>query len=95
MLLLEDKLHRTMWKGVNDYDRVILIFSKDSLEREGVLNALDRALEREQGGRKSTAGTIRWSHDLDNLRATGVLAPHAMGLLEMIGFTLKWGTPED
>lgn len=36
-----------MWRGVNDYDRVILICSKNSLERKGVLNELERALERE------------------------------------------------
>jgi hypothetical protein len=42
-----EKLHRMMRKGVNDHDRVILICSKDSLDRKGVLNELEEILARE------------------------------------------------
>ncbi len=46
------KLHRVMHEGVNNYDRVLLICSKNSLTRPGVLNELERVLEREakEGG---------------------------------------------
>jgi hypothetical protein len=46
------KLHRMMHDGVNKYDRVLLICSKDSLTRPGVLNEIERVLEREakEGG---------------------------------------------
>lgn len=48
------KLHRVMHDGVNNYDRVLLICSKDSLCRPGVLNELERVLEREarEGGKE-------------------------------------------
>jgi hypothetical protein len=42
-----DKLHRLMRKGVNDHDRVILVCSKNSLDRPGVLNELEETLQRE------------------------------------------------
>jgi hypothetical protein len=47
-----DKLHRTMSDGVREYDRVLLICSRSSLGRAGVLNELERVLEREaaEGG---------------------------------------------
>lgn len=47
-----DKLHRTMSEGVRDYDRVLLICSKDSLVRPGVLNEMEQVLVREgsEGG---------------------------------------------
>lgn len=47
-----EKLHRTMFKGVNDHDRVLLVCSRASLSRPGVLNEIERALEREgrEGG---------------------------------------------
>lgn len=47
-----DKLHRTMSEGVRDYDRVLLICSKDSLVRPGVLNEIEQVLIREasEGG---------------------------------------------
>lgn len=41
------KLHRTMRQGVNAYDRVILICSKASLDRTGVLNEIEETLARE------------------------------------------------
>jgi len=46
------KLHRMMRVGVNKYDRIILICSKDSLNRPGVLNEIEEALQREarEGG---------------------------------------------
>lgn len=48
------KLHRAMHDGVNNYDRVLLICSKNSLCRPGVLNELERVLEREarEGGKE-------------------------------------------
>jgi hypothetical protein len=47
-----DKLHRMMTNGVNSFDRVLLICSKNSLTRPGVLNEIERVLEREarEGG---------------------------------------------
>jgi hypothetical protein len=42
-----DKLHDVMNKGVNAHDRVILVCSKASLERPGLLNELDETLARE------------------------------------------------
>jgi len=46
------KLHRVMSEGVLKHDRVILICSESSLQRPGVLNELERVLEREakEGG---------------------------------------------
>ena len=41
------KLHRMMREGVNEYDRVILICSKNSLTRTGVLNEIEETLQRE------------------------------------------------
>lgn len=47
-----DKLHRVMHDGVNNHDRVLLVCSKNSLARTGVLNEIERVLEREarEGG---------------------------------------------
>lgn len=47
-----DKLHRVMSDGVNAHDRVLLLCSANSLVRNGVLNELERVLEREarEGG---------------------------------------------
>jgi hypothetical protein len=47
-----EKLHRTMHEGVNKHDRVLLVCSRASLERRGVLNELERVFEREarEGG---------------------------------------------
>jgi len=47
-----EKLHRVMHDGVNNHDRVLLICSKSSLSRKGVLNEIERVLEREakEGG---------------------------------------------
>jgi hypothetical protein len=42
-----DKLHRMMRKGVNEHDRVILVCSKASLDRKGVLNEIEETLARE------------------------------------------------
>jgi hypothetical protein len=46
------KLHRMMYEGVNNHDRVLLICSRSSLSRPGVLNEIERVLEREsnEGG---------------------------------------------
>lgn len=46
------KLHRMMHDGVNNHDRVLLICSAQSLSRPGVLNEIERVLEREarEGG---------------------------------------------
>src|ERR1043165_8946924 len=41
------RLHHAMRDGVNEYDRVILICSADSLNRPGVLNEIEQALARE------------------------------------------------
>jgi uncharacterized protein YjbI with pentapeptide repeats len=42
-----EKLHRMMRDGVNKHDRVILICSKSSLDRKGVLNEIEETLARE------------------------------------------------
>lgn len=42
-----EKLHRTMREGVNNHDRVILVCSKASLDRPGVLNEIEETLARE------------------------------------------------
>jgi predicted DCC family thiol-disulfide oxidoreductase YuxK len=46
------KLHRMMSDGVDRHDRVLFVCSEDSLRRPGVLNELERVLEREarEGG---------------------------------------------
>lgn len=41
------KLHRTMREGINSHDRMILICSKHSLDRSGVLNEIEEVLARE------------------------------------------------
>ena len=41
------KLHRMMRKGVNEHDRVILVCSRASLDRKGVLNEIEETLARE------------------------------------------------
>jgi hypothetical protein len=41
------RLHRVMRKGVNDYDRVVLLCSRESLDRKGVLNEIEETLARE------------------------------------------------
>lgn len=47
-----DKLHRMMSNGVKLHDKVLLVCSKSSLTRNGVLNEIERILEREakEGG---------------------------------------------
>lgn len=42
-----EKLHNLMRKGVNEHDRVILICSRASLDRKGVLNEIEETLARE------------------------------------------------
>jgi PAS domain S-box-containing protein len=46
------KLHRVMREGINKYDRVILVCSRHSLNRTGVLNEIEETLQREarEGG---------------------------------------------
>ena len=48
------KLHRLMREGVNSHDRVILVCSKASLDRPGVLNEITETLQREarDGGKE-------------------------------------------
>jgi uncharacterized protein YjbI with pentapeptide repeats len=41
------KLHRTMRNGINEHDRVILVCSRASLDRKGVLNEIEETLQRE------------------------------------------------
>ncbi|MCX6231161.1 MAG: toll/interleukin-1 receptor domain-containing protein [Bacteroidetes bacterium] len=47
-----EKLHRVMSEGVSNYDKTLLICSKKSISRNGVLNEIERMLEREakEGG---------------------------------------------
>lgn len=47
-----EKLHRLMRDGVNQHDRVILVCSRNSLDRHGVMNELEETLQREsrEGG---------------------------------------------
>ena len=47
-----EKLHSTMHR-INDYDRTILVCSKDSLDRPGLLYELEKTIEREvrEGGK--------------------------------------------
>jgi len=42
-----EKLHRIMRRGVNEYDRVILVCSRASLDRKGVLNEIEETIARE------------------------------------------------
>lgn len=46
------KLHRMMRKGINEFDRVLLICSRNSLDRSGVQNEIEETLQREarEGG---------------------------------------------
>lgn len=46
------KLHREMSKGINEFERILLICSSNSLNRPGVVNELEKALQREarEGG---------------------------------------------
>lgn len=48
------RLHRTMSEGVNEYDRVVLLCSQNSLYRAGFLNELEQVLVREarEGGKE-------------------------------------------
>lgn len=47
-----EKLHRVMHKGIHEHERMLLICSRASLDRHGVLNEIEKALEREaaEGG---------------------------------------------
>lgn len=46
------RLHRTMSQGIEEYDRVVLLCSQNSLHRPGLLNELEQVLIREarEGG---------------------------------------------
>jgi hypothetical protein len=46
------KIHRLMRDGVNQHDKVVLVCSKNSLDRPGVVNELEETLQREarEGG---------------------------------------------
>jgi hypothetical protein len=47
------KLHRVMREGVNQFERIVLICSRNSLDRPGVANEIEESLQREarEGGR--------------------------------------------
>ena len=45
-------------RGISSYDKVIVICSKDSLNRTGVLNEIERALQKEENLRKENARRI-------------------------------------
>jgi TIR domain len=47
-----ERLHRTMSEAIHEYDRILLVCSKSSLGRRGVLNELEQVLAREarEGG---------------------------------------------
>ena len=69
-----EKLHRMMRKGVNEHDRMLLICSKNSLDRKGVLNELEEILTREaRDGGASYLIPIR----LDSYVFTGWKPPNA------------------
>lgn len=68
-----EKLHRLMRNGVNEYDRVILVCSKNSLDRTGVLNEIEELLAREaRNGGTSYLIPVR----LDNYVFHGWNPPH-------------------
>ena len=48
------KLHKVMRDGIRAYDRVVLICSRSALDRKGVLNELNKTLEKEarMGGKE-------------------------------------------
>ncbi len=48
------RLHRVMFKGVNEHDRIVLICSKSSLTRPGVVNEIEQTIQREarEGGKE-------------------------------------------
>ncbi len=41
------KLHRMMHEGVNSHDKILLVCSENSLNRNGVLNEIEKVLEKE------------------------------------------------
>ena len=41
------KLHKTMYDGINEYDKILLLCSQDSLNRPGVLNEVEEVFTRE------------------------------------------------
>lgn len=68
------KLHRMMHDGVNAHDRMLLVCSRASLDRKGVLNELEKVLEREaRDGGASYLIPIR----LDDYVFTGWKPPNA------------------
>lgn len=44
---LGERLHREMYRGVNEYDRILLVCSRASLTRPGVLNEIEETFARE------------------------------------------------
>jgi hypothetical protein len=42
-----EALHRFMWRGVNEQDRVILLCSREGLERSGLRNEIEQAFAKE------------------------------------------------
>lgn len=74
------KLHRMMYEGVNSHDRVLLLCSQRSLSRPGVLNEIERVLEREA---KEGGSEILIPIALDGF-VFGDWAPHHLDLAEQI-----------
>jgi hypothetical protein len=75
-----EPLHRVMREGVNQFDRTIVICSKESLVRPGVLNELKETLQREaREGGKDILIPIR----LDNYVLAG-WEPHDPGLAQAV-----------
>jgi len=73
------KLHHLMRNGVNTFDKVIFICSKNSLNRLGVINELEETLQREarEGGKQILIPiTIdnyvftKWEPDIPGLKQT-------------------------
>lgn len=72
-----EKLHRMMSDNIHKHDRTLLICSKDSISRFGVLNEIERLLEREssEGGSEIIIPVAldsyifdEWSPERDDIR---------------------------
>jgi uncharacterized protein YjbI with pentapeptide repeats len=75
-----NKLHRLMRDGVNQHDRVILVCSKASLDRPGVVNEITEALQREarDGGKEYLIPITLDDHVFDDWK------PHDPGVAQAI-----------
>jgi predicted DCC family thiol-disulfide oxidoreductase YuxK len=75
-----EKLHRWMHSSVNNHDRVLLICSEQALNRSGVLNEIERVLEREA---KEGGSTILMPITLDDY-VYGDWAPSRMDVVDQV-----------